>query len=187
MRRWLLDLHLYLGLLCLPYVVVFGVSSILLNHDIRREASARWSAQLAPLAEAPPAQQASAAQRALGLTGNVLPHTVKASESGSLEFKLIRPGRSYQVAVAADGEASVLETSGGVLGIVRDLHGLSDIKSSRWSFGWAVFTELASAVLLFSIVSGALLVLPRPSERALSLSAGALGLAAVVALAAAIW
>ena len=187
MRRWLLDLHLYFGLLCLPYVVVFGVSSILLNHGIHWDESERWSAQLAPLGEGAPREQAAAAQRALELRGHLLAHTVKRAEHGGVAFKLIRQGRSYQVSVMPSGAASVRETNGGVLGVVRGLHGANDAKLSAWHAGWTLYTELTTALLLFSIVSGVWLVLPRPDERALSLGAGALGLVAVLALAAAIW
>ena len=187
MRRWLLDPHLYLGLLCLPYLVVFGVSSIALNHDIQRETTSAWSAQIAPLAEDALPLQATATLGALELRANVLPHTLVRGEAGTLAFRAIRPGRSYQVSVTPGGAVRVREADSGVLGIVRALHGASDRQSSLWSFGWALYTELATAVLLFSIASGVLLMLPRASGRALGFGAGALGLAACVALATAIW
>lgn len=187
MRRWLLDLHLYLGLICLPYVVLFGVSSLLLNHGLQRETTSEWSAQLAPLGDSEPSAQAAAALRALDLRGGVLAHTLKRGDSGELAFRAIRPGRSYQVAVAANGAVRVVERDSGVLGVVRDLHGASDTQGAVWNLGWALYTELATAVLLFSIVSGALLVLPRPSERAIALGSGALGILAIGVLAAAIW
>jgi hypothetical protein len=187
MRRWLLDLHLYLGLLCLPYVVVFGLSSILLNHGLQRATKTEWSAQIAPPADAAPAQRAAEVLHALALTGNVLPHTLKSTDGGALAFQALRPGRSYQVEFAPSGAVRVAERDGGVLGIVRALHGLHDTQSSRWMLGWALYTELTTAMLLFSIASGVLMVLQRMSGRALALGAGALGTAAAVALGAAIW
>lgn len=187
MRRWLLDLHLYLGLLCLPYVVVFGVSSILLNHGVRSETTTEWQREIAaPSAESDSAR-ATATLDALALTGSVQAHTVKRDGAGGLRFKAIRPGRSYQVELAASGQVSVRETGGGMLEISRDLHGLHDTQSSRWSLSWALYTELATAVLLFSIASGVVLIWPRRGERAFGLGAGALGLAAVALMAAAIW
>ena len=187
MRRWLLDLHLYLGMLCLPYLVIFGISSILLNHDIQRETKTEWSAQIAPLAEAAAGEQAVAALLALDLSGSVLAHTVKREETGELAFRAIRPGRSYQVAVSGNGGAVVVEADSGVLGVIRDLHGMHDTQGSLFSLSWALYTELVTAVLLFSIASGVLLILPRPRGRVLGLGAGALGLVGCVALAAAIW
>jgi hypothetical protein len=187
MRRWLLDLHLYLGLLCLPYVVVFGVSSILLNHGIEREARRAWSTQIAPLVGVAPEQQAEAARGALGLSGHVLPHTLKPGDDGSLAFRLIRPGRSYDVAVSAGGEARVRERDGGPLGVVSALHGFSVARGALFERSWSLYTELATAALLFSIASGLGLFLPRPNGRALGLGAGVLGTLAAAALAAAIW
>ena len=67
------------------------------------------------------------------------------------------------------------------------LHGLHDTQSSRWSLSWALYTELTTAVLLFSIASGVVLIWPRRGERAFGLGAGALGLAAVSLMAVAIW
>jgi hypothetical protein len=188
MRRWLLDLHLYLGLACLPYVVVFGVSSILLNHGgLGRVSTERWSAELAALTDAPPDEQASEVASELGLRGSVLRHTVKRTRVGGVAFKLLRPGRTYQVTVAPDGAARVVAADSGVAGILRGLHGASDAQHSLWSAGWALYTEIATATLLFSIASGVLLVLPRAGERLLGLGAAALGLVAVIALAAVIW
>jgi hypothetical protein len=187
MRRWLLDLHLYLGLLCLPYVVVFGISSILLNHRVERVTQSEWSERIAPLAEAPAARQAEAAIAALGLRASALGHTLKHDAAGALSFRAIRTGRSYQVTVGADGAARVVERHGGVLGAINGLHGMHDREPSWWHFGWSLYTELATGVLLFAIASGVLLVLPRPSGRALALGAGALGSVALAALGAAIW
>ncbi len=187
MRRWLLDLHLYLGLLCLPYLVVFGVSSILLNHGLHSETHSNWQREIAQPAAGSPGEQAAAVRDALGLSGSVLAHTVKRDAAGTLRFKAIRPGRSYQVELAASGLARVQEANGGVTGMLRDLHGLHDTQSSRWSLSWALYTELATAVLLFSIASGVILIWPRRRERALGFGAGALGLAGVLALAVAIW
>jgi hypothetical protein len=187
MRRWLFDLHLYLGLLCLPYLVVFGVSSILLNHDLRNETTTEWQREIAaPSAESDTAQSAATLE-ALALTGSVLAHTVKRDEAGGLHFEASRPGRRYQVELLASGQARVRESRGGVLGISRGLHGHRDTQSSLWSLSWALYTELATAVLLFSIASGVVLIWPRRGERAFGLGFGALGLAAVALMAAAIW
>jgi hypothetical protein len=187
MRRWLLDLHLYLGLLCLPYVVVFGVSSILLNHGVRSEAQTRWQRTIAVPPEGKGFARAEAARDALELWGGVLAHTVREGDDGALRFKLIRPGRAYQIVVAADGEASVVETNTGVLGVVSALHAYHDARSSFWGFTWALYTELAVAALLFAIASGTWLVWPRASGRALELAAGLAGALATAALAVAIW
>ncbi len=187
MRRWLLDLHLYLGLFCLPYVLVFGISSLLLNHGIERASKSEWTAEIPPLGEGEPAAQAAAALRALDLSANALPHTVKRGESGELSFRALRPGRSYQVAVAPTGSVAVSERDFGVLGVIAALHGASDEDGSAWAFGWSLYTELTTGMLLFSIASGVYLFLPRPTGRALGLGVAALGLVVCGAVAAGIW
>ena len=32
MRKWMLNIHLYGGLLCAPYLIIFGFSSLQFNH-----------------------------------------------------------------------------------------------------------------------------------------------------------
>lgn len=187
MRRWLLDLHLYLGLFCLPYVVVFGISSLLLNHRIERTSHSEWTAQVAPLAAAEPAVQAAAALRELGLSADALPHTLKQGERGELSFRALRPGRSYQVSIAPSGAVTVDERDGGVLGVIAALHGASNEEASVFAYGWSLYTELTTAMLVFSVASGLYLFLPRPSGRALGLGVAALGVVVCGALAAGLW
>jgi len=186
MRRWLLDLHLYLGLFCLPYVIVFGISSILLNHQVLPETKHEWQVQVAPLGGERPILEADRVWAALDRSGRVLNHTVKRGDA-QLRFQAIRPGRSYQVAASSGGQVNVVESKYGVLGALRDLHGLSDTKSSRWLLGWSLYTELTAVTLVASIASGAILMLRRVSGRSRGLWAGGVGIVLAAALIAGIW
>jgi hypothetical protein len=186
MRRRLLDLHLYLGLLCLPYVVVFGVSSILLNHRIRYETKSEWQAQVAPLGAERPIVEADRVWYALDRSGRVQSWTVEMGDTAGLRFQATRPGRGYQVVASSDGHVSVVESDYGVLGTLRDLHGLSDRYNSFWVLGWSVYTELTAVTLVASLVSGTILMLRRGDGRSRGLWAGGV-IAAAAALIAGIW
>lgn len=188
MRRWLLDLHLYLGLACLPYSIVFGVSSLLLNHEIERSERSHWEQRVAsPLPATDDYARANALRDALDLRGGVLAHTVRRGAGGELEFKLIAPGRVYEFALGADDVARVDETDGGVIGVVRELHGRGGLEASAWGPSWALYTELTTFALMFAIGSGLWLFWPRRGKRWLGVGATALGLAAVAFAAVGIW
>ncbi len=186
MRRWILDLHLYLGLVCLPYVVLLGLSSILLNHQISRdEPTRRWEQALPASTPARDLEAATRVRDALGLSGTVLPHTVKRAETDALRFVLLRPARRYEIELGTDAVARVREQRFGVLGVITGLHGLRGLEASRWGPSWGLYTELASFALVFAIASGLYLFWPRRAGRALGF--GAAGLAVVIALAIGIW
>lgn len=187
MRRWILDLHLYLGLLCVPYVVVLGSSAILRNHDLGSSERTEWSASVGLPDLASPVQQAAAVQVALGITGKLRSQTAKHTAEGALQFQVVRPGRSYRVEVSANGAARVSESNGGLAGILRGLHGFGDRTGPLWTLGWSLYTDFAAGGLLLSIGSGAGLVLSRAPARTRGLAAGLLGTVVVVSLAAALW
>jgi hypothetical protein len=187
MRRWLLDLHLYLGLLCLPYVVVFGISSILMNHRIDFETKREWQAQVAPLGTRMKDFEAAGVWDALDRRGRILWYTVTVGDAAEIGFQAVWPGRSYQVTAERGGRVSVVERNFGFLGTVKALHGLSDRNNSRWVLGWTLYTELTVMALVVSIGSGATLALWRADGRSRALWAGGLGVVASAALIAGIW
>jgi hypothetical protein len=187
MRRWLLELHLYVALFCLPYMTVLGVSSILLNHGVTTTTERAWRAQLGPLAPGAPAEQAEAARAALGVRGSVIRERAKRDEAGDLAFRVLRPGRRFDVTVSPDGRASVAERDGGVLGVVRDLHVMASDEGTRWSRGWALYSDVTVAGVLFLIASGATRVVLLRRGRGLKLGFAVAGFACCAALAAWIW
>ena len=57
LRQWMLDVHIYLGLLCAGYLVIYGVSTLSFNHPRQwltpEESRAEWQWEI----EMPPAQE----------------------------------------------------------------------------------------------------------------------------------
>jgi hypothetical protein len=185
MRRWIRDLHLYLGLLCIPYVVVFSVSSILLTHGVQLASTTEWQREIAPPVALDDRARAAAALAALGLSGHLKVSRENQDATAPLRFRASRPGRSYQIELQPAGLARVRETSWGLLGIIRVLHGPPGRKDSLWALSWTLYTELTTAMLLFAVASGVWMALPLRGPRAIGIWAGGFGL--VVVLAIAIW
>ncbi len=174
MRKWILDLHLYLGLLCAPYLVVYGVSAIAFNHDIKGGSStSQWSAVV--VAEGgTDLERAEEVRDALGLVGWTPERSVIRTDDALLRFRVQNPGRDYLIEWDdATGSTEVDETRSSWIAILRGIHGMRDLEGSVLGPVWYVYTEVSSWALAFAALSGIYLWLPRRSA--------ALGTATVVA------
>src|SRR6188508_1997679 len=101
--KWVLRIHLYLGLLCSSYLVLFGVSSLMFNHpfDFTKPADVRvtWERELSlPPAGSDNTAESEAVRDALGLVGWTIPwETTRDAGTGDLTFGLARPGKHYTI------------------------------------------------------------------------------------------
>lgn len=186
LRRWLVRIHLLLGLAVAPYLLIYGVSTWLLNRDGVPETGpvrTREAAIDVPLGEDPVAG-AEAVRAALGLAGHLPPWRVETHGEGALSFAVNRPGRLYEVHYApASGRARVEARSTGLVGVVKGLHGLNVLPGSRWARSWALYTELSVVGLAVLVASGLWLDARRwrrRSRAALGLVAAGAGYAAAV-------
>lgn len=193
-RRWLLELHLYLGLVCAPYFALLGLSGLAYNHAgaTSQPWSVReWSAEITGAESAAPGDHAEAERikRSLGLLGYVPKWTLKQSGEGALRFKVARPGRSYAITLEPDGRrARVIETRTGPFGLLRSIHGPVRIEGAPiWSTAWRLYTDLSMGALVFAVASGGLLMWPRRKERRAGALAFVLGSAVLAGLALWLW
>jgi len=159
-HRWLRNIHLYGGLLCSSYLVVYGISSLLFSHPIgrlEREGPVReWVDTLkAPVTRDDPAGTARRVASELALVGRVNAPEWKADEG--LSFTVVRPGFKYSVRAQ---ESGVVALKGQRLGLTAVLKGLHDARQYPDSVPlslWWNFTHITILVLLFSTVSGIIL------------------------------
>jgi hypothetical protein len=154
-----LDLHLYLGLLCAPYLIVYGISAISFNHDWvgtpRTSEREVVAANLGSAAGESDAERADAIQQALGLNGWIPARSVRTLPGGEFHFVVNRPGRAYRVKWSeADRSAHIEETHKGLLDVFRGLHGMRDLPGTRIGAVWGLYTELSVWVLVFAVGSG---------------------------------
>ncbi len=187
MKRRLLDLHLYLGLLCAPYLVVYGVSAISFNHDwVTTPWTSEWEASATGNSSATDAEQADEVQRALGLWGFIPAKSVARDEASRLSFVVNRPGRSYRVSWSAQqSSARIEETHRGVVDVLRGLHGLRRMNGAPLSVAWGLYSELSVWVMIFAVATGIYLYSSRGDWIGWSLLGG--GSAVFAALAVAVW
>jgi hypothetical protein len=185
--------HLYLGLFLLPWVIMFGVSSIPPNHAGDEERAQWTTVSDGPFTAEPPASGDPAALRALGaqmmkaadIDGGFWVYRVNAQRVDAGHPNFLRPVRAtYYVdrkrllverrSVALEGFLTGMHTRGGY-----NLGGF-------WDTVWAVSVDLVSVGLLAWIASGVFMwwKLPGTGLRRwgwLALAAGAVSFALIIA------
>ena len=147
MRSLLLNLHLYTGLLCSSYLVIFGVSSLNYNHHFgdKGEEKVEWERTISLPELADKQALAAAVRDSLDLIG--WPHrwTVRWSDDvrERLVFRMGRPGKLYDLRVSVNGANSrvvAVETRTGFWAVVNQLHGLMRLPNSSFMSWWGVYT-----------------------------------------------
>jgi hypothetical protein len=171
MRHWVLRIHLYLGLLCSSYLILFGVSSLNFNHPFAFTNPGTGTVSWERSIELPPAagdtsEEAKSVQAALGLSGWTLPWETRREANGDLRFGLSRPGKHYTIRVLRQARSvQVEEQRKGYWTVVRELHGLMQVPGSRLAAAWGWYTDLCTWVVVFAAVSGVYLFTARRRER----------------------
>lgn len=170
MRKWMLNIHLYGGLLCAPYLIIFGFSSLHFNHHFGFvEKTADATTWQAPLQIEPGTNNdalAEAVRDKLGLMGWPLPWETKRDAAGNLQFKMERPGRSYTVHADFEAHTARIESqSKGFWEVLNSLHALGSVPNSRFTPWWSWYTELCTAFVAFAAVSGLYLWVNSKRER----------------------
>ena len=172
MRKWVLRIHLYLGLLCCGYLLVFGLSSLNFNHPYAftkpSDQKVSWERAVAlPPASEDDNAESEAVRDALGLIGWPLPwETRRDAPRGDLHFGLSRPGKHYTIHVLRQsGRVRVEERREGYWTVVRALHGNHGVPRSALMSLWGAYTEVCTAFVLFAAASGIYLFAARKRER----------------------
>ena len=192
LRKLLLNLHIYAGLLCFGYLIVFGVSSLNFNHPFaftRATGETKtWEhpIDLTDLPRVTPemtgdqrvavkADANHAVRRALGLFGHQRPWRESwwdAKDPNHYHASLVRPGVDYEVDVQLDRKTAVVkETRTNAWRVMGALHGLhGEMPGSPFVSAWAWYTELCTFAVLFAGVSGVYLWTARKNERRIGLA-----------------
>jgi hypothetical protein len=204
LRKVILNIHIYAGLLCFGYLIVFGVSSLSFNHPaefLRARGEPRTWEQSVDLATRLPrvtsemtgeqrvaakAEANHAVRQALGLFAHHRPWQESwwdERDASHYHASLVRPGVEYDVDVHLDRKLAVVkETRTSAWDVIAGLHGFhGEMPGSRWVSTWSWYTELCTFAVLFAGVSGVYLWTRRRRERRIGFvligGAGAISLA----------
>lgn len=175
--RWLRSLHLYLGLLISPFVLIYAVSSIALNHAVMPWGGDRVPAEPArevlfgPVGEPDSVVLANAVRRRLDLHGEI-GFVNRDEDSQTLSFPLEQPGRETTVSLdLASGIATIQSRETGFWDAIAYLHkkpGPHNVAlQGNWVVmkGWAWLADIFVYLILFSTMSGVYLWTVLRAER----------------------
>jgi hypothetical protein len=187
MQKLILNLHIYGGLLCFSYLIIFGISSLNFNHPFaftRAKAEPTTWEQPVHLPDLPrvtkdmkgeqrvatKAKANNAVREALGLFGHQRPWAESwwdADDPQHYHASLVRPGVEYEVDVHLDDSvARVRETRTNAWLVMKGLHGFhGNMPGSTFVPTWGWYTEFCTFVVLFSGVTGVYLWTRRKNER----------------------
>lgn len=168
MRSFLLKIHIYGGLICSSYFLIFGISSLNFNHNFgkTRETKVKWERSLQLVDTKDDAALSEAVRDALGLIGWPNPRDTRRDDRGNLHVGLDRPGKKYVIRVLFnENRVRVEETRTGFWPVLNTLHGPARVPSSPFMAVWGWYTELSTWVVLFSAASGVYLWTRRQKER----------------------
>jgi len=200
LRKIILNIHIYGGLLCFSYLILLGISVLNFNHPFsftKPTASVTtWSQPIAPSAllrtegkTNPEAlnilrQNNSAILHALGSFAAPSPTADGAwIDADTYHARFARPGKAYEIDVhPSHGSATITQTRTGFWTMIRDLHGSSTVyPDSILASSWRWYTDLCTFVVVAAGISGVYLWTGRRRERRIGLimlgAAGALSLA----------
>jgi len=176
MRKWILRIHLYGGLICAPYLIIFGLTSIHYNHRERGPRAplpvvAEWQAPLTVEAVKENEAMANSVRDSVGLIGWVFPAKIKRDEAGNLQFDVERPGKGYTVrADVKDRTVKVEERHKGFVQVFDALHAFRGVPNSPFTASWGIYTEVCTIFALFATVSGIYLWVNSERERRVGLA-----------------
>lgn len=176
MRKWILRIHLYGGLLCAPYLMIFGFSSLHFNHHFAfatpTSNAIHWQDDLRFKPETNNEAMANSVRDSLGLLGWTLPWKTTRDAAGDLQFDLERPGKSYTIRTAiGESKARVEERRKGFWQVVNSLHALKGVPNSQVASLWGIYTEVCTWFVLFAAASGVYLWVNSKRERRIGIAA----------------
>ena len=192
-QSWWMRIHLYGGLVCFWYLLVFGITTLRFNHPGLlpewHDPATHWERAVAIPDLSDDLKLGEAVRGNLDLIGWVLPWNLQKTPSGDLRFELVRPGRNYRVTTdRAGGQVSVEERKTGLGPAINFMHGSTEgIPGTRFLHVWGLYTEVTNWMVLFLVGSGVVLWWRRSRNRWLAAVTLGLGLLASAALMLRVW
>lgn len=160
-RRWILKIHLYGGLLCFWYLIIFAISSLHFHHDFDFMKEKQISYESIPVtlvhdSESSDSARATSLQNALGLAGWYLYWETYTDSLGNFHTEVQNPKTTYRIVYdPVSSTASITSEYKGFWSILNALHGFAGrMPNAPLVIFWYIFTYICLTVVVFSIVSG---------------------------------
>jgi len=158
-KTLLVKLHLYSGIFTSFYLMAFGFSALVLNHDLKVEntqITRTWESYITIDQSLPDVQLAESIRDKMGFMGWQPTWEFK-RDSASFAFNIVHPGRKYHIdANLESGHLKISESPKGFLAVFHGLHFLNGkIPNAPFLLRtWVVYQWLALFVMFISLVLG---------------------------------
>ena len=161
LRRWILKIHLYGGLICFWYLIIFAISSLHFHHHfefMNGKQMVEGSQQIHLKLEDSKSDSALATniQIALDIAGWYLPWETYRDNSGTFHTQIENPKTQYQIKYdRMSSTASIIRKDKGFWSVLNALHGFAGkMPNAPLFIFWNIFTYICLMVVIFSIFSG---------------------------------
>ncbi len=173
MKKLLLKIHIYGGLIFLPYLIIFGLSTLHINHNLPflREKQ-HWTEQIRQITikdNEDNQMLAESIRDSLGLMG-WCPWWTQNREETKYQFGIEHFGSEYRIqANISTGEIIINRRVKGFGHVMHSLHFLGeDVPRANMAINsWKYYLNLTVLYLIVAIISGIYLFIKRKQELAL--------------------
>jgi hypothetical protein len=173
--KWSRTLHIYISLLGLALFLFFAITGIQLTHEsfgLDQAAATEMAVRIPP--EAAKLGQREQVLAALDSSLIVERFEVRDDE---IEISMMRPGKRAQVRILrATGKGEMHVEQRGWVGALADLH-----KGAATGWVWRFLMDLTCVWIVFSSITGVMMVFALPKRKALGLISIAIGTLAAIA------
>ncbi len=159
-KPFIVKLHIYVGLFTAIYLLAFGVSTILLNHNVDvahdKIITSPTLQQVAIDTLLSDRQLAETVRNQMNLMGWVPPWRYK-RESSHFSFVVLHPGREYRIRLnLSKGDIIRQDMPKGLLHVFHNMHFFNgNIPNAPWFLRtWAIYQWLTLLAMLISLFLG---------------------------------
>jgi len=172
-RKIILKFHLYGGLLCFWYLLIFGISALHFQHHFRFMEDKNTAALVSTrqLLRIDPGNTdsivATNIQNSLDVAGWYLPWETYRDSAGNFHMMIANPKWDYSIVYSFQHSISTISAKEkNSWNILNALHGFAGkMPNAPLLFIWNMYTYVCIAVVLFSICSGIWLWSGRKKQR----------------------
>ncbi len=200
LRRVILNVHMYGGLLCFGFLILFGISVLNFNHPFAFTKSpvsvTTWTMPMSDpkradgldVLESLPIRRENNLAILHAMGSFAVPFTSfdgQWIDADTYHAHFVRPGKMYDVDVSG-GTATITQTRGSVWSLIRELHDYAGTSypESVIASSWRWHTEVGTLFVFAAIMSGVYLWIVGRRQRRIGLlvlvAAGAVSIALMI-------
>lgn len=167
MYKIIQNLHIALGLITTPFLLIFAISSLFIAHNFLNFSSSEKEIEQIKLNTTltDPSELASLLSKDHEISGQLVNQSV--TESGNIKLSIYRPGKLSNIVIDTNTNIAIVEhETQGLFGFTIPLHEISGpISHSLEEKYWDIAVLIFSVLLICVLITGLLLWLYRSKNK----------------------